>query len=762
MNEDYTVAIKLSLINDVSKGLVSMAAQFSVLQKQADIFKAKLAAIRSTAIMGGMLLGAGAAMAAPLILATKMAGNLQQELVNIQLATHASNKEMENFRSTVEQTGTIFTSVQVARIGKMLAMSGSFSMKDLSSLTQQFAQFATVQKQLKGTDYEKSTEMGIKLAEITGHFDPNSMKASLDAFTKLSLLMPGSVDKVLKAFSYAEGTMKNVMGVSDEDTMLMVAMLQRMGIQGTRTGSQLLAMVSRTIPQVMGSGLWEGKSAIALKSMGLLDAGGKADVFTNGKFDTYKFFGKISNYVAREFQTHDEKTARNDIMQNFQFAWGTTGSRLASLFTTKQGLGQLAEIQKQYTMNPDLNKTYEKLKDTFNVQLSEATANISTMFTELGMSILPMATGALKYFNTKIMEFTAYLKSHQSTVEFFEKTILTIAGLTAAGGTLLLFKAALSGLLIPLQMMTTTIPALATGMLALSSPAWLVIGAIGAISVGLYELYKNGYITKDGIKNLTSILVTSFVPTLDLIKTAAHVLNVELDYLAKIMLHLSKAVSYAVSYVDNEINKLLPSHNKSGKLTTAGKVENGLLNIAKPTTNQRLLNTISPLTSPFTAAYRAAKELIPSSLIPSTYFGDNNIDQSRTINNKSNPITTIHNKSNPITTIHNKPNPITTIHNKPNQKVSYDVDYFKKSLPNKNEPKYDADYFNSATTPANNNQTPQIIHVHSHIYMDGEKIHDQVIQTIVNKATNTPNNGSLFDTSLSPMPTNVNVHGVSY
>lgn len=490
MSENYNVAVKLSLVENVSRGLLSMAGRFAAVNRQADLMQAKLSALKSQVAMGAGMIGAGAVIAAPFLVAINQAGKLQQQLKGVQLATHATDAQMEMFRKTVDQValGTTFTNVQIANMGKKLATANSFSPDQIQRLMPSFANFAMAQSIIKGTGIEKSTDQAIKLAEVTGHFTPETIQPTLDAFNKLSLVMPGTIDQVLAAFVYADTTMKNVMGVSDNTTLLMVAFLQRMGIQGGRAGRGLLALVTRTLPQVFGSGLFPNQNAqMKLREMGLLNAQGQSDVFTAGKFDPMKFFEHLSLYTKQLFQQFSPEVARSRYMAAIQNTFGTMGGRIATAFANENAMKALLDMAKSFANMPNLDQTVEALNDLFNKQLPQAQAGITSLFATLGYALLPAATDALKGFNTILARAILFIHDNQTTVAIFSKAILGIAGLSILGGTLLIVRAGLMGLLIPLQLFGGAIGLLsATSGLALA-PILGIGAALGLAAVGAYK-----------------------------------------------------------------------------------------------------------------------------------------------------------------------------------------------------------------------------------------------------------------------------------
>ncbi len=490
---DYSVAVKLTLINNVSTGLVAMAGQFAMLSRQSDIFQAKINALRFQGRVGAGLVAFGSAVASPFLGAINQAGKLEQQLLIIKSATQANTEAMDNYKKSIEQaaTQTMFSSIEVAKMGSIIATTGNFKIGELASITNEFAKYATVQKLLKGTSSEASTKQGLQLAEITGHFDPKSIQNSLNLLTKLGLIMPDSITQVLNSMKYMQGTVKNVMGVEDEQGMLFIAMLNRMGISGTRAGSMLTAAISRSVPGIMGSGLWEGKSPQALQNMGLVTNGHANYYNQEGRFDAVKWMTLMGNFVKREFATKSPSDARQEIMKNFQFAFGANGSRIAGLMSSPEALKQFQQLQEVTKLYPDLDKLYSRMDGLYAKQLPEAMKNFDTLMVNIGYTVLPIATKALKFFNANMESLVKFMQNHEDTIRRFSEAFLWVAGLTTLGGVLLLVKVGLTGLMLPFQMMSRILPLLSAAFLPFNATALLVVAGIAAIGVAFYELNKH-------------------------------------------------------------------------------------------------------------------------------------------------------------------------------------------------------------------------------------------------------------------------------
>jgi len=61
---------------------------------------------------------------------------------------------------------------------------------------------------------------------------------------KASLFIRGSTHEIVRALAYSQGVAKTALGSDDEQNILLVALLNRMGLPGTRGGTNLSAAMT--------------------------------------------------------------------------------------------------------------------------------------------------------------------------------------------------------------------------------------------------------------------------------------------------------------------------------------------------------------------------------------------------------------------------------------------------------------------------------------------------------------------------------------
>ena len=236
--------------------------------------------------------------------------------------------------------------------------------------------------------------------------------------TKASLIVPGSVSEVVRGLAYFQGIAKTALGSSDEQNVLAVALANRLGFPGTRGGTNLAAAFTRTIPGVFGSGLLKGHSHEALSNMGMIDAQGHAKVFKDGKFDVATWMGLTADYVAKEFASHPEAIARQDIMRNFQWGYGTRGSRVPSIMGSPQAIEQWKQLAAQFSEYGGFESMQAKFADeSVAQQYLNAKTNFASAMTEIGITLLPTASAALKKLNVHLQTMIEWISKNPEKVK---------------------------------------------------------------------------------------------------------------------------------------------------------------------------------------------------------------------------------------------------------------------------------------------------------------------------------------------------------
>lgn len=476
MFEAYRVAVKISLINEVSAGVLLIAKQFGMADTAAKAFHARVNAIKDTMKGGAFMAAGGAAIAAPFIYAIDKAAELQKQLIGVQIATRGTTAEMDAMRRSIEGIAgqTVFSNVEVARIAKMISTGTTFSASQVAGMLPAYTRFADVQMMMKGTGYQESVPELLRLAHTAQKYTPEAIAKYADLLTKASFVVPGGLGEIGNALKYSQGVGKQVLGVDDDSMVLTVALLNQMGLKGSRGGTNLIAAMTRTIPGIFGSGLLKGKSNEALRAMGMVDAQGHSTVFNaQGNFDTFMWLGRLSEYTTRAMATMPAALARQQIMTNMQHAFGTQGARVASLLANPQAIELLNLIGARFAKAGGVEEIQGRFaNEAVAQQWMNAKTNFVSAMTELGMTLLPLASRALKGLNTELQGLIRWITENQGKTKALAYGFLTLSGAMAIGGTLTMLSAGFRGL------------GLVMGTAGAFGSIAKVIGLVGAVGTG--------------------------------------------------------------------------------------------------------------------------------------------------------------------------------------------------------------------------------------------------------------------------------------
>jgi hypothetical protein len=487
----YQVMVQIGLKNGVSPSLLTMSGQFKAVGGNATKLGGQvkqLGNIFATMMLGHAMERWGEKLTHIFKSAITSAAELQRQMIGIQAVTRGSAGEMTRLEAAIMKvTGvTTFSNVQVAQIAKTLATSNKLTVSQITDLVPVFAKFADVQYILKGMSPEKSVVEAVRLAHTAQHYTPEELKKYLDLLTRATMITPGTVTEIGTSLKYSQGVAKTALGISDDQTILLTALLNRLGFAGSRGGTNLVAAMTRSIPGVFGG----KKAREALEHMGFVDEAGHSTIFDHGKFSIEKWMSQLSTYLDKEFKTMPEALARQEIMRDYKDAFGVPGMRIASILSNPVAIEQFRSLIEEFHQLPGNEEIQEEFatKSVWQ-QIINAQTNLKSILTLLGEKTLPEVSSALGFFNRRLGELIEYLGKGGPEVSTQARVIVYSLGVI--GGALMLFAKGLMTLAI-LKYLGGIMGALkvlggAAGFVA--SPVMLVVAAIVALAAAAAVLY---------------------------------------------------------------------------------------------------------------------------------------------------------------------------------------------------------------------------------------------------------------------------------
>ena len=207
-----------------------------------------------------------------------------------------------------------------------------------------------------------------------------------------------------------------------------------------------------------------------------------------GKFDVFKWLGLLSEYTHREMATHPEAIARQDIMRNMQHAFGVQGGRVASLLANPQAIELLDKIGARFNSVGGVQEIQQKFaNESVAQQFQNAQTNFTSAMTEIGYTLLPLATRGLKALNTKMQGWISWITEHPRKVKLLAESFIGLGIAMAISGTVTTLTAGMRSLNMVmgatgLVSTITGVGGLLPGLLALSTVVAglaLTLNAIG-------------------------------------------------------------------------------------------------------------------------------------------------------------------------------------------------------------------------------------------------------------------------------------------
>lgn len=187
--------------------------------------------------------------------------------------------------------------------------------------------YAAQEAFLKQISLTESMSAFIGAAHMAGAYTRRDIDGILPALISTSMATNASMGQIERAAGYAVPILRTGLGIDPAQVFTMIALMQRAGIQNSKSGTWLANLFMNAIPGNLGSGLMHNtKQVQALHALGLLDAHNHLTYLDkSGHLAPLKFIDQLSHGLA-----HLSPTERAAYLKQ---AFGTQGARGAALLT---------------------------------------------------------------------------------------------------------------------------------------------------------------------------------------------------------------------------------------------------------------------------------------------------------------------------------------------------------------------------------------------------------------------------------------------
>jgi hypothetical protein len=448
--EAYSVAIRVSLINGVASGLMQMSRQFAKVHGDVDGLQKRLDRIKSTMLVGGVMVGAGLGIFG-LIGKTLPAG---MELANqMSLINTLGMKQVDVFkalaaaRSTAYDVPTTTTADALKSFRELRGAFGAGREGEAMSMLPTVARVQGIMHALTGKDQEGVGFDMVKAIELRSPLmTSEAIQRNAALMAQTVIAMGGTVN--VKDFHGAlkMGKMATMKWSDDFTYSYLPTLMQEMkvGQGGAQTaGTALMSLYQQMHGQVTKSAMsnWIAGGLISQSDI-IKNATGQYQmrpgaVHGIGTFESNPFLW-VQQYLRPAVdkitaKTHvSPETAIQSMFsnRNAQFAAYTMYVKAQQFERDKTQIGQadsLGAYNKLLKTNPELamfalQQKWQDLK------------------AQIGFTIMPDLLKAMQALLPMLQDFTKYIAANPDAVRKFVKGLSLVAGLFTAAGTVMLIK----------------------------------------------------------------------------------------------------------------------------------------------------------------------------------------------------------------------------------------------------------------------------------------------------------------------------------
>lgn len=502
--EAYRVAVRLSLINNVSTGLVLLSGQFQTLnrhigtaQNSVHALERQILSLKRLGLAGvGMTVAGGFGLS---LFKGPLDAAREYETAYARFKTlnlgDVVNRQADSFARGTAAWGTSSRQL-MDTLRESYGMIGD--MEKARVIAPMIASLNSANAMLFGGKVgaigDNATRSIMRFIDMRGLTNtPQEIKHGLDLAQKLVTGSGGALKfSDLESFAKRGGTAFKSM--SDEGLLYMATVMQEMG--GSSAGTGLMSAYQNLV-----AGRTPKKAMAALQDLGLAKLGYIDHGTVGGKsyrtLQIKEMEGQellrqnfplwIMKYVIPALErkgitdTASQAAMVNDILSN------RTGSNLGVSFTTQmlQTLRDARMVERAMGVDQTI-ATAKKTPDGAFIELNQ---KWKSLLTELGITILPLAIKGVTWLNETLRGAIAFTREFPLLTKGILIAFGTLAAVVAVGGTLALATAAFKALGLALTLGNAGTVA---GALSATAVGLKAVGAASGAFMALYAGWKLG------------------------------------------------------------------------------------------------------------------------------------------------------------------------------------------------------------------------------------------------------------------------------
>lgn len=521
MWDAYKIAVKISLVNNVSAGLLAMSKQMIALQGNAKALQKELHGIKMLGLVGGAAAATGFMGLGIMAKMLKPAQEYAHQLNIINMAGWTQRDIANAVGDAWKNTGTVITTTATENLRTLLDLKNvmgtlgeaRMALPVVSRIQAVLA--ASSEAKVSGNSKDLAYSMAKALDIIGAAQNKESFESQAEQMAKVIIATQGRVtpEAFKSTFQYARQARY---GLSDVfKYQILPSLIQENatgggGGGGSRGVGPMLAAFYRTTNQ----GYINKKSLPILKSLGLVDASSALKTTTSGTtvghFKGWELAAsnpfewvqsELMPTIYKKYGKNVSKQKIQDII-NQAFRGNQLGASLALEFALKpvNFLRDQQNIIKTMSTSDAYKAAIGNDPNTASEALSAQWTNFKTSFM---MGVVPVLIPALMKLTGLFNDLAQWGRANPELMKRLALGFAALFGAMAFGGTVTLLTAAFRGLGLALAFSGVGGAAGIAGIGAALSPVAAGLVAIGAAVVGwkvggaIYNKLPQG--AKDGI-----------------------------------------------------------------------------------------------------------------------------------------------------------------------------------------------------------------------------------------------------------------------
>jgi TP901 family phage tail tape measure protein len=364
------------------------------------------------------LAGAGVAVTAFVAHGLERAGQLQQALTNLQIATGANADEMAAFQRQVFQVSanTGQSASTIASEAAMMAKKG-LNKDQVAALLPKFAAFADVQQYAFHHDATDSVGLAIQAAHLLKAYSTKDTDKMLEWFNKISY-SGGDLNKVVTQLKYF-GPLASTLGLNIDQIGGALATMGQTGFLSGRGGSSMQNDLLGAINAAAMTNSRQGKQLAADVGLGIVDRNG------------HMIYQKDHKLQWDAMIKHLQKVAANTDPIKYTnmliAAFGKPGGTFMAAITNQAAAEQMLRNKAHMAQIPTIQKIQDMIvKGNYAGIVSLIGTNFNSLIEATFLPLAKVATPYLARFADALSHLTMWMNDHPQAA--LAGTLALVAG----------------------------------------------------------------------------------------------------------------------------------------------------------------------------------------------------------------------------------------------------------------------------------------------------------------------------------------------